>query len=153
LHFAITGSTAAEIIADRVHASKPNMGLTTWRKAPDGKILLSDTTIAKNYLNKDEIVQLNLIVNMYIDYAEFQAARGKVMHMKDWAEKLDAFLKFNEQEILAGLGKISHEVPAALAEKEYTVFRKKQDHLHKSDFDKLCEVSKLVKPEVDVIKT
>ena len=138
LHFAITGNTAAEIIADRVHASKPNMGLTTWRKAPVGKIFLSDATIAKNYLSKEEIAQLNRIVNMYIDYAEFQAARGKVMPMKDWTEKLDVFLKYNEQEILSGLGKVSHEVAVALAEKEYNVFRK-------SDFDKLCEASKLVK--------
>lgn len=79
LHFAIAGNTAAEIIADRASASKPNMGLTSWRKAPDGKIFLSDVRIAKNYLSKDEISQLNRIVNMYIDYAEFQAARGKVM--------------------------------------------------------------------------
>ena len=83
---------------------------------------------------------------MYIDYAEFQAARGKVMTMKDWAEKLDVFLKYNEQEILAGLGKVSHEVAMALAEKEYKVFREKQDKLHKSDFDKLCEASKLANP-------
>jgi len=147
LHFAITGNTAAEIIADRAHASKSNMGLTTWRKAPDGKIFLSDATIAKNYLNKDEISQLNRIVNMYIDYAEFQAARGKVMAMKDWAEKLDVFLKYNEQEILSGLGTVSHEVAVALAEKEYDIFRKKQDQLHKSDFDKLCEAEKLAKPD------
>ncbi|MBX9585947.1 MAG: virulence RhuM family protein [Gammaproteobacteria bacterium] len=147
LHFAITGNTAAEIIADRAQASKPNMGLTTWRKAPDGKIFLSDVTIAKNYLSKDEILQLNRIVNMYIDYAEFQAARGKVMATKDWIEKLDVFLKYNEQEILSDLGTVSHEVAVALAEKEYDVFRKKQDQLHKSDFDKLVEAGKLVNPE------
>lgn len=147
LHFDITGNTAAEIIADRAQASKPNMGLTTWRKAPDGKIFLSDVTIAKNYLSKDEILQLNRIVNMYIDYAEFQAARGKVMATKDWIEKLDVFLKYNEQEILSDLGTVSHEVAVALAEKEYDVFRKKQDQLHKSDFDKLVEAGKLVNPE------
>ncbi|HQS85002.1 MAG TPA: RhuM family protein [Alphaproteobacteria bacterium] len=100
LHFAITGSTAAEIIANRAKASNPNMGLTTWRKAPRGKIFFSDAAIAKNYLSKEEISHLNKIVNMYIDYAEFQAARGKPMLMKDWEEKLDAFLRFNEQEIL-----------------------------------------------------
>lgn len=143
LHFAITGNTAAEIIADRAHGSKPNMGLTTWRKAPNGKIFISDATIAKNYLSKDEISQLNRIVNMYIDYAEFQAARGKTMTMKDWVEKLDIFLKYNEQEILDTLGKISHEVAVTLAEKEYEVFRKKQDRLHKSDFDRLCEIGKI----------
>ncbi len=147
LHFAITGNTAAEIIADRAHASKPHMGLTTWRKAPDGKMFISDVTIAKDYLTKHEIAQLNRIVNMYIDYAEFQAVRGKVMAMKDWAEKLDVFLKYNEQEILSDLGKVSHEVAVALAEKEYNVFRKKQDQLHQSDFDKLCEVSKLATPD------
>ncbi len=145
LHFAITGSTAAEIIADRAHAYKPNMGLTTWRKAPGGKIFLSDVTTAKNYLSKDEISQLNRIVNMYIDYAEFQAARAKTMTMKDWSEKLDVFLKYNEQEILTGLGRISHEIAVALAEKEYGVFRKKQDELHRSDFDKLYEVRNLSK--------
>lgn len=149
LHFAITGNTAAEIIADRVNASKPNMGLNTWRKAPEGKIFLSDATIAKNYLSKNEIAQLNRIVNMYIDYAEFQAARGKVMAMKDWTEKLDVFLKYNEQEILSGLGRVSHEVAVALAEKEYDVFRKTQDKLHKSDFDKLCEASKLSKSNTE----
>ena len=88
LHFAITGSTAAEVIANRVGHDKPNMGLTTWRKSPLGKIFLSDTMVAKNYLSKEEISQLNRIINMYIDYAEFQAARGKLMSMKDWTEKL-----------------------------------------------------------------
>ena len=143
LHFAITGSTAAEIIKDRADSDKANMGLTTWRKAPDGKIFLSDVTVAKNYLSREEISQLNKIVNMYIDYAEFQAARGKAMTMKDWSEKLDAFLKFNEQEILEGLGKISHEVAKVLAEKEYEKYRVAQDSLYKSDFDKLVEASKI----------
>ncbi|MFI4937328.1 MAG: virulence RhuM family protein [Candidatus Berkiellales bacterium] len=147
LHFAITGNTAAEIIIDRANSEKPNMGLTTWRKAPSGKIFLSDTTVAKNYLGHNEISQLNRIVSMYIDHAEFQAARGKVMTMKDWSEKLDAFLKFNEQEILSGLGKVSHEVAVALAEKEYDVFRKKQDLMHKSDFDQLIEATKIKKSD------
>lgn len=147
LHFAITGSTAAEIIANRVGHDKPNMGLTTWRKVPEGKILPSDVKLAKNYLSKEEISQLNRIVNMYIDYAEFQAARGKIMSMKDWTEKLDAFLKFNEQDILTNYGKVSHEVAVALAEKEYEIFRKQQDQLHKSDFDKLVEASKINKSD------
>ncbi len=142
LHFAITGNTAAEIIANRVDRSKPNMGLTNWRKGPKGKIFLSDTQVAKNYLDKNEIAQLNRIVNMYIDYAEFQAARGKVMYMKDWKEKLDAFLRFNEQDILQNYGKTSHEVAIALATKEYEVFRKTQDKSYKSDFDKLVEEKK-----------
>ena len=123
------------------------MGLTTWRKAPSGKIFLSDTTVAKNYLRHDEISQLNRIVNMYIDYAEFQTARGKVMAMKDWSEKLDSFLKYNEQEILSGLGNVSHEVAVALAEKEYDVFRMKQDQTYKSDFDQLIEATKIKKPD------
>ncbi|MBA8758303.1 virulence RhuM family protein [Wolbachia pipientis] len=142
LHFAITGNTAAEIIANRVDGSKPNMGLTNWRKAPKGKIFLSDTQVAKNYLDKNEIAQLNRIVNMYIDYAEFQAARGKIMYMKDWKEKLDAFLKFNEQDILQSYGKVSHEVAITLATKEYEIFRKTQDKSYKSDFDKLIEEKK-----------
>ncbi len=137
LHFAITGNTAAEIIKDRVSSEKPNMGLTTWRKAPEGKIFLSDAIVAKNYLKRDEISQLNKLVNLYIDYAEFQAARGKVMMMKDWSEKLDGFLKFNEQEILHGVGQVSHEMAISVAEKEYEVYRKKQDVLHRSDFDRL----------------
>jgi hypothetical protein len=148
LHFAITGNTAAEIIASRAQHDKPNMGLTTWRKAPNGKIFPSDITVAKNYLSKEEISLLDRIVNMYIDYAEFQAAKGKAMTMNNWAEKLDIFLKLNEQEILSNFGKVSHEIAVALAEKEYAVFRKQQDQLHKSDFDKLYAVSKIKTPEI-----
>jgi hypothetical protein len=147
LHFAITGNTAAEIIKERADGDKPNMGLTSWRKAPDGKILPSDTTVAKNYLSKDELSQLNKIVNMYIDYAEFQAARGKVMTMKEWSEKLDAFLQFNEQEILCGFGHVSHEVAKALARKEYEKYRVTQDKSYQSDFDKLIAASKIKKSD------
>ena len=139
LHFAITGQTAAEIIATRVDKNKPNMGLTTWRKAPRGKILPADIKIAKNYLQKDELLQLNRIVTMYIDYAELQASRRRPMYMRDWRAKLDAFLKFNEQEILHNAGKVSHEVAAALAEKEYEGFRIDQDKHFESDFDKLVK--------------
>ncbi len=149
LHFAITGNTAAEIIHSRVNSEKLNMGLTTWRKAPQGKILPSDVSIAKNYLTKEELSQLNKIVNMYIDYAEFQAARGKVMTMKDWSEKLDAFLKFNEQEILNNFRVVSHEVAKALAEKEYEKYRVMQDSLYRSDFDKLLQVTKSVVVETE----
>ncbi|NDK08807.1 cell filamentation protein Fic [Candidatus Gracilibacteria bacterium] len=137
LHFAITGNTAAEIIYNRVGSEKENMGLTTWRKAPKGKIYKSDVIIAKNYLEKNELKDLNHIVDMYLDYAEFQASRGKIMYMKDWREKLDAFLKFTEQEILQNAGKISHEVAIALAEKEYEKFKPIQDKLYKSDFDNM----------------
>ncbi len=142
LHFAATGSTAAEIIASRVDAAHPNMGLTTWRKGPRGKIFLSDVSVAKNYLTHTELSKLNRIVNMYIDYAEFQAINGKLMTMKEWSEKLDAFLTFNEQDILKGLGNISHETAKTLAEKEYELFRKNQDQLYQSDFDKLCNTTK-----------
>jgi len=96
LHFAITGKTAAEIISNRADSKKDKMGLTTWRKSPDGKIMQNDVVIAKNYLNKEEMENLNRIGNMYLDYAELQASRGKVMKMKDWKEKLNAFLKFSK---------------------------------------------------------
>ncbi len=139
LHFAITGQTAAEIIASRADKNKPNMGLTSWRKSPGGKILPGDILIAKNYLQKEELDKLNRIVSMYIDYAEFQASRGKPMYMRDWSEKLDAFLKFNEQDILENAGKVSHEVAVALAEKEFESFRVEQDKCFESDFDRMVK--------------
>lgn len=142
LHFAITGRTAAEIIAERADSGKAFMGLTTWRKSPKGKIMPGDIGIAKNYLQKQEIQKLNHIVTMYLDYAEFQASRGRLMKMKDWAQKLDAFLKFNEQDILTDKGRISHEVAIALAEKEYEAFRVEQDKRYISDFDKIVEKTK-----------
>jgi hypothetical protein len=142
LHFAITGQTAAEIISSRVCRTKPNMGLTSWRKSPKGKIMKSDVAIAKNYLQKEELKALNHIVDMYLDYAELQASRGRPMYMKDWSEKLNAFLKFHEQDILHDKGKVSHEVAVALAEKEYEVFRQGQDKEYISDFDR--EVTKLL---------
>jgi len=136
LHWAITGKTAAEIIAFRADASKPNMGLTTWKNAPKGKILKSDVSIAKNYLSEKELSELNRIVNMYLDYAELQASRQILMKMKDWADKLDAFLKFNDYEVLKDAGKISAEVAKSLAEGEYGKFRVEQDRKYESDFDK-----------------
>ncbi len=139
LHFAITGSTAAEIVAKRASAQHPNMGLTNWRKAPAGKVLKTDIGIAKNYLQAEELKALNHIVDMYLDHAEFQASRGRLMKMRDWAIKLDAFLKFNEQEILQGKGAISHSVALALAEKEYAAFRIEQDRRYESDFDRLVK--------------
>ncbi len=144
LHFAITGHTAAEIVASRARADQPNMGLSSWRKAP-GKVLKSDIGIAKNYLHKDELKALNHIVDMYLDHAEFQSSRGRLMHMRDWAEKLNAFLQFNEQEILQDKGKVSHAVAQALADKEYQVFRVIQDQHYESDFDRL--VKTLQKPK------
>lgn len=135
LHFAITGHTAAEIIRDRVDSKKPNIGLTTWKNSPKGAIRKTDIGIAKNYLNEKELDDLNRIVTMYLDYAEMQARKGLIMYMKDWVEKLNAFLKFNEQDILSDVGKVSHEVALALAEKEYEKFRKMQDTTYMSDFD------------------
>jgi hypothetical protein len=143
LHWAITGSTAAELIANRVNSAKPNMGLTTWKNAPHGKILKSDVTVAKNYLSEKEIKDLERIVSMFLDYAENQAARQIPMKMKDWVEKLDSFLKFNEYDILNSPGKISHEVAKELAEGEYEKFRVKQDRAFESDFER--EVKRLSK--------
>lgn len=136
LHWAITGQTAAELIATRVDSSKANMGLTTWKNAPKGKIRKADIGIAKNYLQKTELDGLNRIVTMYLDYAESQAIKGIVMNMTDWIAKLDAFLKFNEEAILKHQGKVSHEVALALAEKEFEKHRIVQDKLIESDFDK-----------------
>lgn len=118
LHWAITGKTAPEIIAGRADAEKPYMGLQTWKNAPKGKILKSDISVAKNYLKEKEIKALERIVTMYLDYAENQTARQIPMKMKDWVQKLDAFLQFNEYDILKDAGKVSHEVALNLAEKE-----------------------------------
>jgi hypothetical protein len=142
LHFAITGKTAAEIITKRASSKKEKMGLTSGRRSPQGIIMPSDTVVAKNYLDKKELTHLNSIGNMYLDYAELQAARGKVMIMKDWVAKLNAFLKFSEYEILTNVGKISHEVAEELALEEYEKYRIKQDKDYISDFDK--EVKKLL---------
>lgn len=136
LHWAITGHTAAEIIKERANASKPNMGLTTWKRSPDGKILKSDVSVAKNYLSEKELKELNRIVNMYLDYAELQASRQIPMKMEDWVNKLDAFLNFNDYKVLKDSGKISAEVAKKLAEGEYEKFRIEQDRLYESDFDK-----------------
>lgn len=143
LHFAITGQTAAEIVVQRVSSAKQKMGLTSWRRSPHGKIFPGDVVIAKNYLNKNELEHLNRIGNMYLDYAEMQAARGKAMTMQDWVIKLNAFLKFSEYEILTNAGKVSHEVAEALALGEYEKYRVEQDRNYVSDFDK--EVKKLLK--------
>jgi len=148
LHFAITGKTAAEIVAQRADSDKLHIGMTSWRKGPQGKILPSDVTVAKNYLDKPELDHLNRIVTMYLDYAELQAVRQKPMHMKDWIEKLNAFLRFSEYEILTDSGTISHEVAKELALQHYEKYRKKQDAEFVSDFDrqvKLLLVSKGVR--------
>lgn len=135
LHWAVTGKTAAELIAERADAAKPSMGLTTWKNAPTGKILKSDVSVAKNYLIEREIKELERIVSMYLDYAENQAARGILMRMADWVAKLDAFLQFNEYEVLANAGKVSAEVAKRLAEDQYQRFRVRQDEEFESDFE------------------
>lgn len=147
LHWAITGKTAAQIIAERADSSKPNMGLQTFKYAPHGKVQKSDVTVAKNYLIEKEIKDLERIVSMYLDYAENQAARQIPMKMADWVTKLDAFLQFNEYQILKDAGKIRHDVAVKLAEKEYQKFRVIQDKNFVSDFDK--EVKKLTSGKKD----
>jgi hypothetical protein len=144
LHWAITGQTAAELIASRVDSTKENMGLTTWKNAPKGSIRKTDVGIAKNYLKEKELNGLNRIVTMYLDFAESQALKGIVMNMKDWITKLDAFLQFNESAILKHQGKVSHEVALALAENEFEKYSVVQDKLIESDFDKA--VKKLSPP-------
>ena len=137
LHFAITGMTASEIIYNRVDSKKENMGLTTWKNAPDGKILETDVTIAKNYLSKEEITELNNLVSMYLDYAERQVKLGKIISMQEWKEKLEIFLKINEYNILKDNGKIKREIADKLALDEYKKYRVIQDKNYISDFDEL----------------
>lgn len=136
LHWAVTGKTAAEIIKERADASKPSMGLTTWKNAPKGKVLKSDVSVAKNYLIEQEIKELERIVSMYLDYAENQAARQIPMKMADWVQKLDAFLDFNEYDVLTNAGSVSAEVARQLAEEQYARFRIRQDQEFESDFEK-----------------
>ncbi len=136
LHWAITGKTAAEIIAGRADPRKPKMGLTTWKNAPHGKILKSDVSIAKNYLSESEIRELERVVSMYLDFAENQAARMIPMRMEDWVRKLDAFLQVNEYGILKSAGSVSHDVAKRLAEEHYEKFRVIQDRDYESDFER-----------------
>ncbi|KAA6327513.1 hypothetical protein EZS27_023505 [termite gut metagenome] len=138
LHFAIHHHTAAELITKRADATKPNMGLTSWKnEKKGGKILKSDISNAKNYLCKEEIDNLNRIVSMYLDFAENLAKKQKPMKMVDWAKKLDAFLEFNEYDILNNMGKVSAMVAKQTAEEEYEKFRVIQDTKYISDFDKM----------------
>jgi hypothetical protein len=139
LHFAIHGRTAAELIVDRADSQKERMGLTTWRNAPQGKILKPDVVVAKNYLTEKELKALDRIVTMYLDYAEDQAERGIPMTMQDWATKLNAFLKFNERDLLDHPGKVSAEVAKAFAESEFEKYRIVQDRLFESDFDQMIK--------------
>ncbi len=138
LHFAIHGHTAAELIHKRADADKRyNMGLTSWDKAPDGKILRSDVTVAKNYLSKEELEELGRIVNAFLDLAESRAKRKIPMTMEDWAKRLDAFLAFDDREILHHAGKITKQIADEHALSEFEKYRIVQDRLFMSDFDKL----------------
>jgi len=140
LEFAITHHTASEIIKLRASSKKPNMGLTSWKnEKKGGKIMKSDVGVAKNYLTHEEISELNRIVTMYLDYAENQASKGRLMNMSDWVDKLDAFLLFNEYDILKDAGKIRANVAKKFAEKEFEKFRVTQDKEYRSDFDKMVE--------------
>lgn len=139
LHFAVSHQTAAEIVYTRADSQKQNMGLTTWKNAPDGDIRKTDVSIAKNYLNEEEIKNLNEIVTMFLDYAERQARRQQVLYMKDWIQKLDVFLQFNEEDILQNKGKVTHEIAKAFAEEEFEKYRLIQDRIYKSDFDLFLE--------------
>lgn len=139
MHYAIHGHTAAEMILERADASKEYMGLTTWKKAPKGKVLKSDVTIAKNYLTKEKITSLDRFVTMYLDYAEDQAVRRIPMTMQDWAKKLDAFLQFNEREVLENPGKVSAELAKEFAESEFEKYRIIQDERYISDFDEVVK--------------
>ena len=143
LHFAVTGKTAAELIYERADSGKPAMGLTTWKDAPDGKVLKRDIGIAKNYLNEKELSRLNRLVTMFIDYAELMAEDEILMSMQDWVDQTNQFLTNNRRKVLAGKGKVSHDTAMEKAEKEYEVFRVKQDREYVSEFDR--EVEKYLK--------
>lgn len=143
LHFAVTGKTAAELIYERADSEKPAMGLTTWKDAPNGKVLKRDIRIAKNYLNEKELSHLNRLVTMFIDYAELMAEDEILMSMQDWADQTNQFLMNNRRKILAGKGRVSHDEAIEKANKEYEVFRVKQDREYVSEFDK--EVEKYLK--------
>ena len=149
MHYAVHGMTAAEVIVNRADHTKDHMGLTSWKNAPDGKIVKTDVSIAKNYLSKPEITELNEIVTMYLDYAARQARRHIPMTMADWAEKLDAFLKFNDAEILHDKGGVTAAIAKAFAESEFEQYRVIQDRLYQSDFDKLIESTEKSKDNKD----
>jgi hypothetical protein len=139
MHYAIHGNTAAEVIVARADHKKEHMGLTSWKNAPDGKIVKTDVSIAKNYLYKEELSELNEIVTMYLDYATRQARRHIPMTMEDWKNKLDAFLRFNDAEVLEDKGKVTAAIAKEFAESEFEKYRVIQDSLYQSDFDRLIE--------------
>ncbi len=139
LHYAVTGKTAAELIYERADANSPTMGLTTWKDAPDGKILRKDIMVAKNYLNEKELSRLNRLVTMFIDYAELMAEDEVLMSMKDWLGQTDQFLSNNRRNVLEGKGSVSHIQAVQKANEEYDVFRIQQDKEYISEFDREME--------------
>lgn len=139
LHYAVTGKTAAELISERANLDSPTMGLTTWKGAPDGKILKSDTLVAKNYLNEKELSRLNRLVTMFIDYAELMAEDEQLMSMQDWLNETDRFLTNNRRNVLDGKGHVSREAAAKKVGAIYEEFRKKQDAAYISEFDRQTE--------------
>jgi hypothetical protein len=145
LHWATHRHTAAEIIVERADARKQHMGLTSWEAAPSGKIVKSDVSVAKNYLNEQEMEYLERIVSVYLDFGELQATRKIPMSMQDWAKRLDGFLEFNGDEILTGPGKISHEQAKLHAETEFEKYRIVQDRLFESDFDRFLALEEKTK--------
>lgn len=140
LHYAVHRHTAAELIVKRADADKEHMGLNSWESAPDGKIIKTDVSIAKNYLNKKEISYLERIVSIYLDFAELQTERKIPMSMEDWARRLNSFLEFNGNQILIGAGKISHEQAKLHAETQFEKYRVIQDELFESDFDRFMQL-------------
>lgn len=144
LHWAIHNHTAAELIKKRANSNQKNMGLTSWKNEKQGgKILKSDVVVAKNYLNIEELTELNRVVSMYLDFAENMAKRQKAMKMADWIDRLDAFLSFNEYDVLKDAGKVSAMVAKQMAEVEYNKYRTVQDYEYMSDFDRFVEESRL----------
>lgn len=139
LHFAMVGQTASEIIYDRADSSKQNMGLTSWKNSPNGKIRKSDVTIAKNYLEENELDLYNRIITMYLDFAEFQAKTSTLMYQKDWIEKLHKFLMLHDREVLQNSGKITAQLAKELAHSEYEKYKIIQDKLYISDFDNIVK--------------
>lgn len=139
LHYAVTGKTAAELLSERATLDSPTMGLTTWKGAPDGKILKSDTLVAKNYLNQKELSRLNRLVTMFIDYAELMAEDEQLMSMQDWLDETDRFLTNNRRKVLDNKGHISRDAAVKKVSGIYEEFRKKQDAAYISEFDRQTE--------------
>ena len=135
MHYAVHQHTAAEVIMQRADAGKEHMGLSTWRNAPNGKIVRQDVSVAKNYLSKEEMQNMNELVTMYLDYAKRQAEKKIPMTMQDWASRLDAFLQFNGEVVLTSKGNVTHEMAKQFAESEFEKYRLIQDALYTSDFD------------------